>query len=137
MRVFLDTNIFLYSFLDQDVGKKAIAARLVADAVQRQCGFISLQVVKEFCNVMVKKSGRSATDIARALDVFRSVNVVGGSLETIRRAMEIREEHGIQFYDALMLSSAETATCSIIFTEDLNDGQIYGSVKALNPFKGI
>lgn len=137
MKAFLDTNIFLYSFLDQDVWKKAVAARLVADAVQRQNGFVSLQVVKEFCNVMVKKSGRTASEIARALDVFHSVHMVAGSMETIRRALEIRDKHGIQFYDALMLSSAETAACDTIFTEDLNDGQMYGAVKAVNPFNGM
>ena len=137
MRVFLDTNVFLYSFLDQDVGKKAVAARLVADSVQKQCGFVSLQVIKEFCNVMVKKSGRTAAEIARALEVFRSVNIVAGSMETVRRALEIREGHGIQFYDALMLSSAEVAVCDVIFTEDLNDGEMYGTVKAINPFKGM
>ena len=36
-----------------------------------------------------------------------------------------------------MLSSAETAACDTIFTEDLNDGQMYGTVKAVNPFKGM
>lgn len=137
MKAFLDTNIFLYSFLDQDVWKKTVAARLVADAVQRQNGFVSLQVVKEFCNVMVKKSGRTASEIARALDVFHRVHMVSGSMGTIRRALEIRDKHGIQFYDALMLSSAETAACDTIFTEDLNDGQMYGTVKAVNPFKGM
>lgn len=137
MKAFLDTNIFLYSFLDQDVGKKAIAAKLVADAIRWQNGFVSLQVVKEFCNVMVKKSGRPASEISRALNIFHCVQMVAASLETIKRALEIRDSYSIQFYDALMLSSAEAAACDIIFTEDLNDGQLYGTVKAINPFKGM
>ena len=41
----------------------------------------------------------------------------------------------VQFYDALMLASSEAAGCEEILTEDLNDGQMYGSVKAVNPFK--
>ena len=40
-------------------------------------------------------------------------------------------------YDALMLSSAEVAACDVIFTEDLNDGEMYGTVKTVNPFKGM
>ena len=63
--------------------------------------------------------------------------MVAASLETIKRALEIRDSYSIQFYDALMLSSAEAAACDIIFTEDLNDGQLYGTVKAINPFKGM
>ena len=36
-----------------------------------------------------------------------------------------------------MLSAAESAGCDEILTEDLNDGQMYGNVKAVNPFKGL
>ena len=33
MKAFLDSNVFLYAFLNQDVGKKSVAARILADAV--------------------------------------------------------------------------------------------------------
>ena len=33
------------------------------------------------------------------------------------------------------LASAEAAGCDEFLTEDLNDGQTYGSVRAVNPFK--
>ena len=54
-----------------------------------------------------------------------------------QRALEIKSLYGVQFYDSLMLSAAESAGCDEILTEDLNDGQMYGSVKAVNPFKGL
>ena len=63
--------------------------------------------------------------------------MVDGSLALARRALEIREAHGTQFYDSLMLAAAESAGCGEILTEDLNDGQLSGTVKAVNPFKGI
>ena len=137
MKVFLDTNVFLYSFLNQDTRKKAVAAMLVTEAVRRQNGYVSLQVVKEFCNVMVKKSGKPVSKIFQAIDVFRRMNMINGALDMVRRALEIRERHDIQFYDSLMLSAAEAAGCDTIYTEDLNDGQIYVGVRAINPFKGI
>ena len=65
MRTFLDTNVFLYAFLDQDAAKKPVAARLVSNAIRAGNGFISLQVVNEFCNVMVKKSGKALSEMAR------------------------------------------------------------------------
>ena len=58
-------------------------------------------------------------------------------LALARRALEIRDAHGTQFYDSLMLAAAESAGCGEILTEDLNDGQLYGTVKAVNPFKGM
>ena len=39
-------------------------------------------------------------------------------------------------WDALILTSAKKAGCAVVYTEDLNDGQKYGSVKAVNPFRG-
>ena len=135
-RTFLDTNVFLYAFLNQDVGKKSVAAEIISDAVRRGCGFVSLQVVNEFCNVMVKKSGKSLSEIQEAVKLFGRFQMVEGALRLTQRALEIKHLYGIQFYDSLMLAFAESAGCDEILTEDLNDGQMYGSVKAVNPFKG-
>ena len=135
MRTFLDTNVFLYAFLDQDAAKKPVAARLVSNAIREGNGFISLQVVNEFCNVMVKKSGKALSEILEATKLFGLFPMVDGSLRMTQRALEIRDLYDVQFYDALMLASSEAAGCEEILTEDLNDGQMYGSVKAVNPFK--
>jgi predicted nucleic acid-binding protein len=48
--------------------------------------------------------------------------------------LEIKGQYGIQFYDALMLAAAEAGGCNEILTEDLNDGQLYCGIKAVNPF---
>ena len=66
----------------------------------------------------------------------RTADEPKGSLRLAQRALEIKSLYGVQFHDSLMLSAAESAGCDEIFTEDLDDGQMYGSVKAVNPFKG-
>ena len=40
-------------------------------------------------------------------------------------------------YTAMMIAAAERAGANDFYTEDLNDGQLYGSVRAVNPFKDI
>ena len=135
MRTYLDANVFLYSFLDQDAEKKIKAVEIIAKAVESNSGFISLQVVREFCNVMLKKSKRSLSELKGALRLFDSLQMIDGSMSLIRRALEIKDRYKIQFFDSLHLASAEVAGCDEILTEDLNDGQMYGSVKAVNPFK--
>ena len=85
MRTFLDTNVFLYAFLDQDAAKKPVAARLVSNAVRAGNGFISLQVVNEFCNVMVKKSGKALSEILEATKLFGRFPMVDGSLRLTQR----------------------------------------------------
>ena len=134
MRTFIDSNVFIYSFLNQGVEKKQIAARLLAQAIREGNGYISLQVVKEFCNVLTKKSNKSVAEIFGALDIFNRFNFVTGSLASVRRALEIKGLYEIQFYDALMLAAAEAGACDEILTEDLNNGQVYCGIKAVNPF---
>ena len=136
-RSFLDTNVFLYAFLNQDAAKKSIAARIVSNAVLSGNCYVSLQVVNEFCNVMVKKSGKPFSDILEATKLFARFHMVDGSLRLTQRALELKGLYGVQFYDSLMLAFSEAAGCDEILTEDLNDGQMYGSVKAVNPFKGL
>ena len=135
MRTFIDSNVFIYSFLNQGVEKKQVAAGLLAQAIRDGNGYISLQVVKEFCNVLAKKSNKPMSEISGALDIFNRFNLVAGSIASVRRALEIKGQYGIQFYDALMLAAAEAGGCGEILTEDLNDGQLYCGIKAVNPFK--
>ena len=116
MKTFIDSNVFIYSFLNQGVGKKQVAARLLAQAIRDGNGYISLQVVKEFCNVLTKKSNKPVSEILCALDIFSRFNLEEGTF-------------------ALMVAAAEASGCDEILTEDLNDGQIYCGVKAVNPFK--
>ncbi|MFN3816160.1 PIN domain-containing protein [Brevundimonas sp.] len=50
-------------------------------------------------------------------------------------AWTLQDRYGVQFWDALLLASANKAGCRWFLSEDLNDGQLYGDVRALNPFR--
>jgi predicted nucleic acid-binding protein len=52
----------------------------------------------------------------------------------VLRALDISSRYQIRFYDASILAAAHELGCETLFTEDLSHGQIYGSVKVLNPF---
>ena len=43
--------------------------------------------------------------------------------------------YDLQFYDSLLLATAKENECDEFLTEDLNDGQMYCGIKAVNPFK--
>jgi predicted nucleic acid-binding protein len=55
--------------------------------------------------------------------------------ETTAKAFAIEDRYGVRFWDALMLASANAAGCVYFLSEDLNDGQAYGAVQAINPFR--
>jgi len=50
------------------------------------------------------------------------------------QAVSIAGDAGISFYDALIVSSAITAGCQTLWTEDLQDGRRIRSVDIRNPF---
>jgi predicted nucleic acid-binding protein len=48
---FLDTNVLVYSFDDNEPSKRDAARKLIAAALRRGSGVVSWQVVQEFLNV--------------------------------------------------------------------------------------
>ena len=67
--------------------------------------------------------------------MFRKIETVLPDADLVVRGVDIRARYGIQYYDSLMVAAAERIGATEIWTEDLNDGQTYCGVKAVNPFK--
>lgn len=55
-------------------------------------------------------------------------------LELIENAIDISIQTQFSFWDSLIISAAENADCNILYSEDLNDGQIVNGVMIRNPF---
>ena len=55
----------------------------------------------------------------------------------IRKALWGEEQYHISFWDALILAAAESAGAEVLYTEDLNDGQQYGTIRVENPFRHL
>lgn len=70
---FFDTNVLVYATLDQDVAKKRIAASLIMDAVASQSFVISSQVLKEYVNILVRKSDAAAAENPSRAPCLRAV----------------------------------------------------------------
>jgi predicted nucleic acid-binding protein len=115
--------------------KQVIARDLIAAALDNQQYSITLQVLNEFANVALAKLSMTEDEVCDFISYFRNVRVQMPKPEWTDRALAIRKQYGIQFYDSLLLAAAEASGCDEILTEDLNDGQTYCGIKAINPFK--
>jgi len=51
-----------------------------------------------------------------------------------KRALEAVDNYKISYWDSLIVAVAERAGCERIMTEDLNTGEIYHGITAINPF---
>ena len=131
---FLDTNIFVYSADAKDKDKQGRAYSIIRKAVDNPSFVISAQILNEFSNVALSKLKKSFYEVAAFIRLFRRINVVPVVADLTEKALSIKEQYGIQFYDSLVIAAAEANGCDTILTEDLSDGQLYGTVRAVNPF---
>ena len=132
---FIDSNVLVYSADPRDAVKQRIAKTIVMSARNSDAYVISVQVINEIANVALNKLGKANEVVQKFIWMFREIKTVDVRLAWSSRALEIMKRYGLQFYDSLLLAAAEALGCDEFLTEDLNDGQMYGSVKAINPFK--
>jgi predicted nucleic acid-binding protein len=134
-RYFVDTNILMYAH-DTSAGLKHVRARtLIEQLWHERSGVVSTQVLQELCVNLIRKAGRPISPKA-ALEIVKdylSWHVIVNDGEAILTALAIQERYGISFWDALVLQAAQASGAQIVYSEDLSDGQAYGSVRVVNP----
>lgn len=131
---FLDTNILVYA-VSSAAGDAAKKARAL-DLVQRSDFGLSAQVLQEFYVAVTRKIRTPlAPDLAVALmDEYRVFPTVPTDYPLIVSAVELSLRYGISYWDAAIVAAAEVLEASTLYTEDLNHGQHYGQILAVNPF---
>ena len=139
-RFFLDTNIFVYSLAANLSGKKDRAAELIHHAIGSGKGVISYQVVQEFFSVAFRRFTPKMT-FAEAeqylATTFHPLLVVHSSYSLYIEALILSQRYSLSWYDCLIVASANESQCRILYSEDLRDGQSFGSLKVQNPFAGL
>lgn len=134
---FLDSNVLIYAAEDTQADKFARAYDIVETAVCGNGFVISAQVLNEFASVMYRKFKKTDDEVKGLVSIAQNIKTVPVMPEWTQLAIDIKERYDLQFYDALLLAAAQANGCAEFWSEDLNDGQMYGSVKAVNPFKGL
>jgi predicted nucleic acid-binding protein len=131
--VFVDTNILVYAS-DPKAGEKHIrATRALERLWDGQVGRVSVQVLQEFYVTAIQKLKVPRTSAREAVQTYAPWVQHLTTPETILRASDLAESSRLSFWDALIIASAEEADASLLYTEDLNAGQIIAGVKIVNP----
>lgn len=134
----LDTDIVVYMFDDVDANKRDRARQLVGNSIASGEGVISYQVVQEALNVFARKLGATAGQQLEIFDnVLSSLWRVHPTADLYRRAVAIGERHQIGFYDSLVVAAALEYGCDLLYSEDLQDGQVIDTVTIRNPFRHL
>jgi predicted nucleic acid-binding protein len=132
LRVFIDSNIIVY-LVDNRSNEKTKKAQ---DFLSPDF-FISTQVIAENVNVCLKKlhlNKETTFDFARrVLNRFRILQITEA---TLLKSFEISIKYQLSSWDSIIIATAILNSCSIIYSEDMQDGLIVeNSVTIINPFK--
>ena len=134
--VFVDTNVFLYSFDDRDVVKQEAAKKWLACCWSMRLGRLSSQVVNEFyANALTKFSRVLPYQKARAeIRRLRTWQIWQIDDATVDAAWSLQDRFTLSYWDALMLAAAQQMGCAYLLTEDLQHEQRFDNLQVINPF---
>jgi predicted nucleic acid-binding protein len=134
-RYFVDTNILMYAH-DTAAGDKHRRARaLVEELWNTRAGVVSTQVLQELA-VNLRRKAKKPLDAKATRDVvsdYLAWHVVVNSGDSILEALDLETQYRLSFWDALVIHAAHAAGAEILYSEDLSDGQRYGTVRVKNP----
>ena len=136
-RVFVDTNVLIYSVDSHDPVKQQVAREALRQIERERCGVISTQVAQEFYVTATRKLGIEPLVAKEMAHALRRLDVVLVDLDLVGEAVDCSILNRLSFWDALVVVAAEKAGCAEVWTEDMNDGQTIRGVNLHNPFREV
>lgn len=129
-KVFLDTNILLY-LLSADPIKAGKAEDVIASG-----STISVQVLNEFASVASRKLQMPFEEIQEILTQIRTICAVEPiTIDTHDCGIQLAMQYRLSIYDAMIVAAALLTDCTILYSEDMHDGQVIDQQLTIkNPF---
>ena len=127
---FFDTSVLLYLLSDDTAKADRVETLLSAR------GVVSVQVLNEFAVVALRKLKMPMRMFREILDTIRAVCAVEPlTIETHNRGLAVCERYRFSLYDSMLVAAALLSGAKIIYSEDLQDGQVIESqLRVKNPF---
>lgn len=137
--IFVDTNIWVYAFLDskQEHVKQSKVLALLEGIPVESTIVISAQVINEFHWILARKYGVDETVIKAKVikGIAMFANIVPLDFAVYQEAFRIRSKYAVSFWDSLIVASALDNGCNLLYSEDMQHGlEIERRLKVVNPF---
>ena len=135
MRVAIDTNILAYAEGVGDTARRDATMELLS-RLPPESVLIPVQVLGELFRVLTGKA-KCSPDVARArvLQWADSFEVADSNWSAFQSAFDLTTDHGLQIWDALILSVTAENRCRMLLTEDMQHGFIWRGVTVVNPYQ--
>lgn len=142
-KVFIDTNILVYAFLDYSKDNnsylKHIKAKEFLQSFQNDAKIIiSTQVCNEYYSALLKNKVTD-DDIQKSLsELISAIEVVPILDITVLGSFKLKNKYQYSYWDSLILSSVLENDCTVLYSEDMQHAQtIEGKFQIMNPFLSL
>ncbi len=134
-KFFVDTNILIYAYDTQAGNKHDRCKNIIRTLWNEGNGVISTQVMQEFyVNVTRKIPKPLSLEQARGiLNQYETWQVETVEPPLINFASKIQERNQLSFWDSLIMATAIQGNVKVLYSEDLNAGQIIEGIQVVNP----
>jgi predicted nucleic acid-binding protein len=135
--VFVDSTTLLYTQDMRFPTKQSASVAWLNLLLDTKRLVLSLQVLNETYAVVKRKPefAHWRSSIRPFLSDMRHWMTPPLTNDAPGDAWALEDRYRIGFWDSLVLVSANRAGCAYFLSEELNDGQLYGAVQAINPFR--
>jgi predicted nucleic acid-binding protein len=133
-RSFFDTNVLVYTDDAEAPEKSDRALTLWQHHRNQGLAVISIQVLQEYFWSTTRKLRVDPTVATEKLMLFARAEVVSPRPEDVISAARLMVEHKLSFLDAMIVQTALTASCEVLFSEDMQAGRRFASLEVVNPF---
>jgi predicted nucleic acid-binding protein len=133
-RIFLDTNILLYAKVDDGSDKHTKCHDLLAVTLAGSEIVVSIQVLNEYYVNTLKKNIIPAEIQSTVNQFIADFEIVPLTKELIPEIYRICNRYQFSYWDSTIVAAALEARCKILYTEDLQDGQVIdNTLWVINP----
>ena len=133
---FVDTNVLVYAI--ETEGPEAWKGSKARQILKNEQVCLSTQVLGEFYQAVISPRRQTALTHDEAvawIQLWKRYDVDGITVPHVDLALQLANTFRVNYYDALIIAAARLSGCSVVYSEDLNDGQDYEGVRVENPFR--
>jgi len=130
-KIALDSNILIYNHsLDYE------SKRIIARDLFKENPVVSSQVISEYINVMKRNFKMQKLELMQLCSLWlEKCSIQPVVFSTIQLAQHLVSKYDFQIFDGIIIAAALEADCDILYSEDIQNGQIVENMlKIVNPF---
>jgi len=133
---FVDTNVLVYAFDASAGARRSAAKRLLERLWESEAGCLSVQVLQEFFVTVTRKVPRplAIDEAAERVSEFASWRVFAPTADDVSSAIKLHKSAKLSFWDAMIVHAAIECQSTVLWSEDMADGQLVRGVRVRNPF---